>query len=35
MSITPTTEKPNPVGNASMVLGIASSALEIWDGFRE
>jgi thiamine transporter ThiT len=27
MSVSPTPEKPNPVGNASMVLGIASSAL--------
>ena len=27
MSETPSPEKPNPVGNASMVLGIASSAL--------
>jgi hypothetical protein len=27
MSESPTPEKPNPVGNASMVLGIASSAL--------
>jgi hypothetical protein len=27
MSQPPTPEKPNPVGNASMILGIASSAL--------
>ena len=27
MSESPTPEKPNPVGNASMILGIASSAL--------